>query len=266
MSNAMPYIRFFPTDWTGDMLLRMVGPAERGLWIDLLCLMAECEPYGHLCLSGAPMPDERAAAACGLTLDTYRALLANLESVEVTSRTDAGVIYSRRLVRDHAEFMRSSRAGKSGGGNPAIKNTENIQKPYPEAISIRAREPNPPLYPPLYPPLKGVGVTSTPEFDQFWAAYPRKVGKKAALKAWNAAKDKPAAAAIISAVNRAKECEQWQKDGGQYIPHPATWLNQGRWDDGMATEGQPADIAPRGIVRTPEQIIADLKREGKLPA
>ena len=68
-------------------------------------------------------------------------------------------------------------------------------------------------------------------FDAFWTAYPRKIGRKAAQKAWERAKDKPELAVILSAVEVQKQSEQWCKDGGQYIPHPATWLNQGRWDD-----------------------------------
>ena len=69
-------------------------------------------------------------------------------------------------------------------------------------------------------------------FDEFWAAYPRKVGKQAAWKAWS--KLKPSAEltkAILAAVEYQRNCPQWQKDGGQYIPNPATWLNQGRWED-----------------------------------
>lgn len=68
-------------------------------------------------------------------------------------------------------------------------------------------------------------------FNEFWTAYPRKTGKKAALKAWKAAKDKPDIQTIIAAITAQKASQQWQKDGGQFIPHPATWLNQGRWAD-----------------------------------
>lgn len=78
---------------------------------------------------------------------------------------------------------------------------------------------------PRKPPL-GAG------FEEFWAAYPRKVGKQAAWKAWS--KLKPSAEltkAILAAVEYQRNCPQWQKDGGQYIPNPATWLNQGRWED-----------------------------------
>ena len=69
-------------------------------------------------------------------------------------------------------------------------------------------------------------------FDQFWSVYPRKIGKEAARKAWR--RIKPTAdhlEKILAAVKKAKGSYQWQKDNGQYIPHPATWLNQGRWDD-----------------------------------
>jgi hypothetical protein len=36
---------------------------------------------------------------------------------------------------------------------------------------------------------------------------------------------------MLSAVEAQKQTDQWTKDGGQYIPHPSTWLNQGRWED-----------------------------------
>jgi phage repressor protein C with HTH and peptisase S24 domain len=73
----------------------------------------------------------------------------------------------------------------------------------------------------------------------FWAAYPRKVGKVAALKAWDRAKNRPSTADILAAIEAQKSSEQWMKDGGQYIPNPATWLNQGRWDD------QPTEMTPK---------------------
>jgi 5-methylcytosine-specific restriction endonuclease McrA len=69
------------------------------------------------------------------------------------------------------------------------------------------------------------------EFEIFWKEYPRKIGKKKAIKAWTAAKDKPALADILKSVQVAKLTEQWKKDSGKYIPHPSTWLNEGRWDD-----------------------------------
>lgn len=69
-------------------------------------------------------------------------------------------------------------------------------------------------------------------FDRFWAVYPRKVGKRDAVKAWNKLKpDETLTLQIIEGVERWKLSTQWTKDGGQYIPYPATFLNGERWKD-----------------------------------
>lgn len=69
-------------------------------------------------------------------------------------------------------------------------------------------------------------------FEKFWNAYPRKVGKGAAEKAFKKYKpDDDLLATMLSALSVQKRSEQWAKDGGQFIPYPATWLNQRRWED-----------------------------------
>ena len=71
-----------------------------------------------------------------------------------------------------------------------------------------------------------------PLFDQFWAAYPKKVAKEPAKKAF--LKHKPDQALLdkmLDALQRYKRTDQWTRDGGQFIPNPATWLNQKRWED-----------------------------------
>ena len=87
----------------------------------------------------------------------------------------------------------------------------------------------------------------TERFDRFWQAYPRKIGKQAALKTWS--KLKPSAElteVILAAVEYQKTWNAWTKDGGQYIPNPSTWLNQGRWEDEkpeVATPSTPESFA-----------------------
>lgn len=69
-------------------------------------------------------------------------------------------------------------------------------------------------------------------FDQFWEAYPRKQGKQDARKAWGKLKvDAELLAAILAAIEAQKEGHDWKHDDGQFIPHPTTWLNGGRWLD-----------------------------------
>jgi len=69
----------------------------------------------------------------------------------------------------------------------------------------------------------------TADFDAFWAAYPRKVGKGAALRKWTHVK--PPLAKVLEAISWQRATPEWTKDGGQFVPHPATWLHQRRWED-----------------------------------
>lgn len=70
-------------------------------------------------------------------------------------------------------------------------------------------------------------------FDAFWSVYPRKTAKGAAEKAWNngACGADDVFTLIMAAVQRQRKCEQWTRDDGAFIPHPATWLNGKRWLD-----------------------------------
>lgn len=86
--------------------------------------------------------------------------------------------------------------------------------------------------------------SETQDFDQFWLAYPNKVGKKDAWKAWKKAVDKPPLDRVLVVLGQAIISEKWQKDAGQFIPNPATWLNQGRWDDQARPTGNSTSRPP----------------------
>lgn len=78
-------------------------------------------------------------------------------------------------------------------------------------------------------------------FDSFWAEYPKKVGKDDARKSWKKRKvDQTLADQMIAAVRLQRESQQWKRDGGQYIPNPSTWINQGRWQDEVPVARQSA--------------------------
>jgi hypothetical protein len=77
------------------------------------------------------------------------------------------------------------------------------------------------------------------DFLEFWKSYPKKVGKDEAWRAWKKRNgSKPSIEIIVNAVEMQKKSNQWIRDGGQYIPNPATWINQGRWAD-EPTEQHP---------------------------
>ena len=77
-----------------------------------------------------------------------------------------------------------------------------------------------------------MNAKTSESFDAFWAAYPRKVGKGKARRVWARLRPaQPLLSEIMDAIDWQKKSVQWTKDGGQFIPHPATWLNQERWSD-----------------------------------
>ena len=77
--------------------------------------------------------------------------------------------------------------------------------------------------------------------DQFWKTYPRRVAKIAAMKALDKARAAGVDfAKILTSVEQYKEQIARKRTEPQYVAHPATWLNQGRWDD------EPDVPAPAG--------------------
>ena len=77
-----------------------------------------------------------------------------------------------------------------------------------------------------------VRVDATWLFDEFWDQYPRKIGKAAARIAYKKINpNKDLHEKILQSVEVYKHSEQWTSDRGRYIPYPATYLNQERWED-----------------------------------
>jgi len=71
-------------------------------------------------------------------------------------------------------------------------------------------------------------------FAQFWGAYPKKKSKGRAQKTWDKLsrqKKLPDINIIISAIEVQKNTLGWQKDNGQFVPYPSTWLNNKGWLD-----------------------------------
>lgn len=115
----------------------------------------------------------------------------------------------------------------------------------------------------IKPPVSPKGTpraarSAGPLFDQFWLAYPRKVAKADAEKAWAKINpEQPLFDEIMRGLSAAANSQAWLKDGGQFIPHPATWLNGKRWTD--AVSGQPAGqaVAPRQRVMLADRLGGD---------
>ena len=124
--------KFWWADWMRDPSLRSCSVAARGLWMDMLAIAFDGTPRGHVTIGRNPASAKQLATIAGIPEKQCIALLAELEHAEVFSRTDAGTIYSRRMVRD----TDASEAGR-------------------EAISRRWAKPNQTARGPISPPNRG---------------------------------------------------------------------------------------------------------------
>src|SRR5881398_1393040 len=107
-STKRPAFQWYPGDHRRDTAVQACSFEVRALWRDMMDLMHDGDPYGHLTAGGTPIAPQELARIVGLTTVKVKALLKELEERRVFSRTDRGVIYSRRMVRD--EKNRNARA------------------------------------------------------------------------------------------------------------------------------------------------------------
>ena len=95
--------------------------------------------------------------------------------------------------------------------------------------------------------------TSAARFAEFWAAYPRKVGKAPSLAKWKAKRLDALADRILADIaERSRRDRKWLEG---YIPNPLTYLTQERWEDEIE--------APRAQVK-PQQPAEPVRRRREL--
>lgn len=79
-------------------------------------------------------------------------------------------------------------------------------------------------------PPKGEDCESE-NFKTFWNAYPYKANRKKAFEAWQKKKLDSKFDEIMTGLEKLKPSHQWQKNNGEFIPMPTTFLNGSRWND-----------------------------------
>lgn len=146
--------------------------------------------------------------------------------------------YSKRYYRGHVQnAVQNVVQNTVQNGHPPSPSSPS-SAPFLPPSSLPPEPPlstppyNPPSSPSLSPSPRDVSRADEDRFSRFWAAYPRKVGKQAAKKSWSRLHpSEELTQAILQAVEAQKQSRQWKENNGQFIPNPATWLNQGRWED-----------------------------------
>lgn len=147
-------------------------------------------------------------------------------------------VTARRVERHRAGSNAKSNAGTVTGETPDAlpRERERVESKDP---------PNPPEggtgVPAKMPRQRKQAAAEHRHFAAFWSAYPRKEARSVAAKAF--AKIDPGdelLAAMLAALEVQKRSPKWTKDNGEYINHPATWLNQRRWEDQPPEVGKAA--------------------------
>ena len=161
--NGHHWSKFSWRDWSGDKPLHSCSIAARGFWIEMLCVMHEGDPIGHLTMNGRPATLRQIASSANVTEKEAKKLLAELDEAGVFSRTPDGTIYCRRMVRDTvASEVGREHAGKrwnnrhpngspnggangvsSGEANGRANGTPNAKKLESELELERRPSPNP---------------------------------------------------------------------------------------------------------------------------
>ena len=208
MSLKLPYFKLDVIDWLKSEKIEFMHNECVGAYITLLC-EAWTRPYCSLPCD--PLALMKLARWTG-DPQAFNPVLACFTPLKNDPKRVINVKLRKVWDEAHAKVAALSEAGKKGA---QIKQERREKKHTPKTNH----------------------TTPSTQFEQFWLAYPNKVGKKAALKAFEAAKDKPDINMLVGAVIRSAQSAQWTKENGKYIPHPSTWLNEGRWSDQPLSNG-----------------------------
>lgn len=217
------WIPLYVDKWIFGSTRIELDPAERGVFIDLMVLGAKDEGYIRANESMGYLP-RQLAGLLNITEDVLKSTIAKCKHYGKLEEPTEGIY---RLTNwDKYQFSKSYiseiQNGKKvvpGGKEHTQRTKSSLQRTDGSLIEKNRREENKTHY--------------TPEFVEFWKAYPRKTGKECAWKSWE--KNNPPLSKCLSAIEWQSKTDQWQKENGQFIPMPATWLNQHRWDDVPAT-------------------------------
>lgn len=241
-----PYIPLYVMDFATDEKLANCSAESTGVYIRLMCILHKMEEYGVIELKAKEKKDESNIRNFAAKL--VRQMPYDVACIERSLREliDEGVVtlegdrlYQKRMVKDGDISLKRAKAGSKGGkttkGNADDEedkqnSKQNASKPSSKNEANSENEVE----------IENEDVSEDTEkvdlvaerFKVFWKAYPRKSGKGGAEKAWKKiAPSQKLFDEIMAALDAAKKCDQWKKDNGQFIPYPATWLNQKRWED-----------------------------------
>ena len=217
-----PAFLFYPSDFlTGTFAM---SNEQVGAYIRLLCLQHQ---QGHM-----------RPKTCGFVLGSMS--VSDQQEVLAKFETDGeGNLYNQRLAEEidkRRKYVGSCKKNGALGGrpkNPRDNPPATHRETQTKASRVENENDNNTGLPKEDTQDTRLRENSKRElFDEFWEAYPKKKSKGDAEKAWKSLNPgKELVAIMLEKLAQATTCREWTKDGGQYIPYPATWLRAKGWED-----------------------------------
>ena len=238
MPGKPPYFPFYVDNFAADGVVEAMTTEQVGAYILLLCKAWKEDPAGSI-------PDEDAILSrwARLSPETWQAIKRGVLAAFV--KGDDGRFHQKRMREEYATIAallsKRSKGGKRGAkrrwvshrvsdGTPnGSPNGSVVARAFDSDSASESESASGSESSSSGGGGAGAGVAA---FERFWDAYPRKVKRQKALESWRRlAPDDALVETILGSVEQQKRSQQWVKDGGEFIPHPTTWLNQRRWED-----------------------------------
>jgi predicted phage replisome organizer len=228
------------TDMFDDEKIRLIESIPEGdailvTWIKLLTLAGKTNDNGTIYLTETiPYTEDMLSTICRRPLQIIRLALQTFEKLEMIA-IENGIINIVNWEK-HQNIERLQQIREQT--RTRVARFREKQRLLSEPVTLRNTEvtqQNKNKNKNIYMLKNG--------FNLFWERYPKKLAKRDAEKAFAKINpDEKLFNLILEKLELYKQSEAWLKDGGQFIPYPATWLNGRRWEDEItpAIQGKKA--------------------------
>jgi hypothetical protein len=264
--EKLPAIHLYPGDWLRDPISGC-SLAAQGLWLRMMFVAHDAPTYGHIFASNLLHEKTIVARRCGCSVEEFDELFLELKNAGVPG-FEGDVVISRRMVRDASLRATRAKAGRKGGKQNGKQNRSKTEanseantKQNTENESENEDENNTPK----------LNKNEATGFENFWEVVHQKIGKREAESAYAKAVkrlkvEKPDFDPHAYLAIRMKAFAQTPSaNPTDRTPiHPATWLNQGRYDDDPATwqRGSPRNNSdPRGNLALRDKLLAEMETQ-----
>ncbi|MDU7339313.1 MAG: phage replisome organizer N-terminal domain-containing protein [Clostridium sp.] len=233
------------TDVFDDQKIRFIETLPNGdaivvIWFKLLCLAGKSNANGFLMMTDKiAYTDEILASVFDRDIKLIQLSLSTFQKLDMIEIIDNKIYLSNwekhQSAEKLSEIREQGRIRQAKRREKLKSNANSVTLALPERdcnidVTQQNKKENIDKETDSIPPIFPKGIDA--RFSKFWDAYPKKVGKGAAEKAFKKYKpDDCLLDKMLSALSAQKKSDQWQKEGGQFVPYPTTWLNQKRWED-----------------------------------